>query len=174
MKQAQTLQQGQIVAQRLAKTNAGVDGDVGAGNAGRFRLRDPCGQSVVDIQQHIVIARIVLHRGRAGRRVHQDHRHVLFGNHCGHKGVKLQGRHVIDPGCARLQSRPRHGGLAGIDRDCRVQAARTQSGNHRRGTGDFFVHRHLNRTGPGAFAANVDDLRARGHQPRLHHCGFRS
>ena len=158
--------------QRLAKTYAGVDGDIGPRNASRFGSSHPRGEGIVNVQQNIVIIGVGLHRGGRLNRMHQDDRHVVGRNQSRHLRIKAQGGHVIDPRRPRLQRRLRHGGFAGVNRQGQVQPALAQRCNHGGCAGDFFGHLHLDRAGPRAFAADVDDLGPCGHQSRLHHGGF--
>ena len=74
----------------LAETNAGVDGDSGAGEARGLGLRNETGERVVDVEEDIVIGGRGLHRLRIALGMHQDHRGPCRG--VGHSGIVGEGR----------------------------------------------------------------------------------
>lgn len=143
MEQRKSPDQRHIMRQRLAEADAGVDQDA--------RARDPphgsarasrAASAVIDIKQHIVMARVVLHR---------------LGQPCACIGHSAAPDRATSAAMSGSKSRPEtsftesapaanrlgHRGLARVDRDRDAVPLGAQRGDHRGGAGDFLGHRHL-------------------------------
>src|SRR3546814_3141691 len=73
VEQRKSVQQIEIVPQPLAETDAGIDDDPLAGYPSRFGRRYPALQPVIDLDQRIGIARLVLHRLRVALMRSEEH-----------------------------------------------------------------------------------------------------
>jgi hypothetical protein len=111
---------------RLAKTDARIYRNPAACDAQRLGCRNSRRQGIIDIQQHIAIARVILHRLRGALRMHQDHRRALSRHKRPQRGVEPQRRDVVDQIGPRPQCRLGHRRLARVDRDHRLKPRRPQ------------------------------------------------
>ena len=125
---------------------------------GVLRGRDPLLEPQIDLDQHVVVARVVLHRLRRALVVHQHDRHRRGRDHAGRAVVVGQRRDVVDHSRAGLDRRRHDVGLARVDRH-RRSAARKLA-DHRRDPLDLVAFPDDACAGPGRFAADVDDRRA--------------
>ena len=151
---------------RLAESDSRIDHDPMGGDSRRNRPRHPRLQRVIDVQQHVVIARIVLHGFRQPLGMHQADRNPCRGHHAGQGGIEVKAGHVVDDNRPGLQRRLRHAGLASVDRDrdpVRKGADRGQD------AGGFVGRGNRGRAGARRFTADIEDrgpLRRQG--PRLY------
>ena len=119
------------------------------------RRGDPLLQPQIDLDQHVVVARIVLHHLGRALVVHQDDRDVERRRDLGRTLVIGQRRDVVDHPRAGLD-RCRHDvGLAGVGRDRR--AACRELANDRHDALDLVAFPDRARARAGRFAADVDD-----------------
>ncbi len=81
---SQPAQQLEVVLERLAEADPGIDPDPLLGDAAGHRRLDALGEEGADIVDHVVVDGVVLHRARASLHVHQDHAAVALGAKRGH------------------------------------------------------------------------------------------
>ena len=107
--------------------------------------------------------RRVLHVARRALHVHGDDARSGLPRDIEHRRVAQAG-HVVDDRRACCHRCARDGGLHRVDRDDEPRIAREprDDGQH---APQFLLLRHGARTGPGGFAADVDDLRALLREP---------
>ena len=74
MKQAQARQDLNIVGHRFAEPDARIDDQALAWNTGPYAGFDTRLELVVDVEQHVLIARILLHGARIAERMHEHDR----------------------------------------------------------------------------------------------------
>jgi hypothetical protein len=110
------------------------------------------------IELHIGVSRRQLHRAGIAAGVHENHWHALFGDSLERTRIVRQGRNVVDDIRTGRDGAAHHFGIAGIDRDARIDAP-GQSLDHRQHAPQFLVDRHWLRTRAGGFTADVQDLR---------------
>lgn len=104
-----------VVFQRFGETESRVDDDVGdpqgveAGEA----LREELG----DLGENVVVVRVILHVVGCAAVVHQDVRHLEFGDGFEHSGVEVAASDIVDHIGAREDRVACRQGEAGVDRD---------------------------------------------------------
>ena len=156
-------QQQEIVLERLAEADAGVEQDLCLAHAGGKRRRHALLEEDDDLADHVVVAGIDLHRPRLAEHVHETHRTAALGYERRHVGVAAQRRDVVDDGGAGVERGASHGGLGRVDGDGGRRAGR-QPLDHRHDARQFIGDRHRLGAGPGRLAPDVEDRRALGGQ----------
>ena len=140
------VQDRQIMRAGLAETDARIDHDAVARDPGGLGASHPRLKRVKDIEQHIAVMRIVLHRLGHALRMHQADRQPGFGHKSRQIRVEIEARDIVDQPRPCRHGSTRHPGLARIDRDRKPVPQRT---DHRQDTGDFLSDGNLGRAGPG-------------------------
>ena len=157
----------------FAKPYAGINHDLVTQDPRCFQPVHLFFQVVIDIEQHVIVAGIILHDLGIPLRMHHTYRGTRLGRQRGQRGIKGETRHIIDQLRPRIQCLHRHGGFAGVNRD-RHFGYGANSGNHRAGASDFFVLWHKSRARSGGFAADVENVSPFRHHslrrfdPRIH------
>ena len=107
----------EVVRDRLAEADAGVEADPLLGDALRDREREPLLEERRDLGRDVVVARLRLHRPRLALHVHEAEVRAGVGDDSRELGVAAQSRDVVDEDRAALERGPRDGRLRGVDRD---------------------------------------------------------
>src|SRR6056297_2563665 len=102
MKQSEVLEKRQVVLQRFAEADAGVDYDLGTGNASLLKDGNPTFEVVKDVEGHVIIARIDLHDVGRPLGVHDADGQASLGGERGEGGIEGEARHVVDEVCSGL------------------------------------------------------------------------
>ncbi len=141
----------------LAESYTRVEGDARAVEAGRAGGGDAQLEEVVDVEQHVAVARVLLHGARVALGVHEAERRGPRG-YGDAALVMRERRDVVEHDRAGGQRRLGHGRLARVDRDGDRAAALAQSLYHRQDAVELLLERHG--FGPGArrLAADVEDV----------------
>ena len=96
VEQGEAVHQLEVVRDAFAEAEAGIDEDLVARDAGRFGRRDPLLEPVIDLDQDVVVARVLLHRLGCALVMHQDHRDTGCRDHPGRPVVIGQRGHIVD------------------------------------------------------------------------------
>ena len=81
--------------QRLAESEAGIDQDLLLVDAAELAGEDAIGEEALDLADHIVVTRVLLHRPRLALHVHQADGGTGFGGGLERAG-EAQRAHVVD------------------------------------------------------------------------------
>ena len=159
MEQRQRVQQQQVFRHRLAEPKSRIEQDFFARDPCRQRRIAPRGQPIEHVEHHIAIAGAAVQILALTRRVHQHHRRAAACGKFQAARIVAQSRNVVDQMRARAQRRLHHRRAPGVRTDRR--ASRSQPFDRRDHAFKLvaFPHRRCART--GAFAAHIDDRRAR-------------
>src|SRR5262245_34607920 len=150
--------QGHVLFDALAETDAGVDGDQVARNASHLAGRGALEKKAPDVLDNVVIGRAFVLVLRPAAPVHQHDRNGPFGEQWQHVRVVAQRRDVVDDARAGIETRPRNGGAAGVDRYQNVVPG--QPRHHRQHPAQFLLGRGGDRARPRRLAADIDDVGA--------------
>ena len=151
---------GEVVFQRLAETDSGVDGNAGAGDPRRLARFDAPFQVVEYFQRRMVVGRGRLHGLGLPLAMHEDHTDAQIGGHGQRTMVSRQGRDVVDDGGPRRDRLFHHFGLAAVDRDHRPRSGGGQGLDHRKNAAAFLRRGHRIGPGPRGFTADIEDRHA--------------
>ena len=155
-------QQRIVVVDGLAETEARVDQQPLAADAGSDADGDPFSQVGLHFVDHVaLIGRIVLHVLRLALLVHQAHCGVAAGQQR-HGAVVLQRRHVVDQIDADREPGLHHRRVPRIQRQRYADVA--QPFQQRQHPVHFLLDRYRRRIWPGRFAPDVEDIGAVAHQ----------
>ena len=110
-------QQEEVVVERLAETDAGVEQHLLFAHAGGEGVGQAPLEKGDHLADHVVVARGFLHGPRLAQHVHEAHRTAALGDERGHGGVAAQGRDVVHEAGAGVERGPRHRRLGRVDRD---------------------------------------------------------
>ena len=80
-------QQREVVRERLAEADAGVDEDPVTGDAGRDRGVDPRTEILADLAHDVRVDRVVLHRPRRALHVHRHETGSVLGDRRQHRRI---------------------------------------------------------------------------------------
>ena len=136
----------QIVGRCLSESDAGIENHPITGNSMFFGRYEPFFKKIIDIEQHIIIGRAVLHGLGVALGVHQADRHIRTRGDGGHIGVIGESRDIIQKSGARGERGLGHRGLARIDRN-RSCVGRRERPDHGFSAGDFVFGGHEIGTG---------------------------
>ena len=150
------LQQREVVLVGLAETEARIDHDALARDAGGHRRFRASGEIVAHLGDDVVVLRRLLHRLRLALLVHEAHRGVARRDRL-QRARAFPAADVVDQARAGLDGFAHERGLAGVDRD--RHAAVCQRFEHRQHAAALFVERHRCGARPGRFTADVEDVR---------------
>jgi hypothetical protein len=158
-------QQGEVVFQGLAESEAGVNHDAPLLDPAHLAREDALREEGMHLAHHIVVVRRLLHHARLALHVHQDHDRTRSSRSI-KRAIELKRPDVVDHAGARGQRRAHHLGLGCIDRN-RQGGFTREALDHGHDTLQFLVDRHFTRTGPGRFAPDVEPIGTllRQHQP---------
>jgi 2-haloacid dehalogenase len=163
VQQRQAREQFEVVVARLAETNARIDDEFGARDAGPDAGIHTRFEIIEDVELDIVVLGIVLHGAWIALRVHQDDGRAKFRSGFDRAIVEAQRRDIVDDVGSGRDGGTHDFGLAGVDGDQRVHgiAKRLDHGHHPR---NLLLHGHGFRTRACRLAADIDDIRAVGCQ----------
>jgi len=115
MEDGQGAQESQIMGQCLAETDAGIDDQARACDAGLFAGLDADLECVVNIEHDVVVDWIALHSARIALRMHEHHRQA--GRGCDLETLRVvgEGGDVIDDARTGLHGPAHHLRIARID-----------------------------------------------------------
>ena len=149
---------GMVLLPRLAKADARIEQNSAKGHAGAGREVERALEEALDVVEDVDrrIRRIPV--------VHDDDRRAGLRDGVRHARIALQAPDVVDDAGAEPRRFARHRGLAGVDRDRRIEfGQRLERGNH---PPELLVLGNRNVPRPCQFAADIDDRRALGdHGP---------
>ena len=151
-------QQRQIVIDHvLAEAYAWIEPDPLAQDARRHCRLRPRGQEIHDLGDHVIVARLCLHRTGLALHVHQHDVAAERGGHRQALGGMAQRRDVVPDRRAGRHSRAGHDGLHGVDgeRDPALGADRT---DQRDDACDLLILDDRFRAGPGRLTADVENI----------------
>ena len=120
-------QQLEVVLDRLAEADPGVELDALLGHALGDRERHPVLEERLHVGDDVVVARVVLHRARLAEHVHQAAVRAALRDQGGELRRGAKGGDVVDVGRAGVQGRPGHLELGRVDGDLRAEVARCAS-----------------------------------------------
>ena len=109
-------QQREIVLVGLAEADARVKTDPLGATSPAASGRRPLEEIPADVLYHIVVNRIVLHRGGCASHMHYTHAYLTCQRRGDHLPVRLQAAHVVDDLRAGFNGLPRDGRFGRIDR----------------------------------------------------------
>ena len=155
----QMRRQGQVVGQGLAEADAGIEPDPLARHPrghGRF---GPGRQFGADLGDDVVVAGIGLHGLRLAAHMHEHDLAAQFGGGRQTVGREAEGRHIVPDRRPGRDGGAGDFGFHGVDAD-RAGPVAAQTLDDRNSAGDFLGG--IDRFGPrpGAFTADVEDVRA--------------
>ncbi len=150
-------EQRQVVRQRLAEADAGIDDQPRAGDAGGFTGFDAGAEPIVDVEDDIVIVGFVLHGARVALGMHQHDRQPGPRRGLEARGIMAQGRDVVDEVHAGLSRAAHHLGLARVDGKPGARAGR-QRLDDGADAAPFLLRIDRIGAGPRRFPADVEDV----------------
>ena len=103
----QAAQQLEVVLERLAEADPGVDHDALLAHALADRELDALLEEGADVVDDVVVARVVLHRARLAEHVHQAAVAAAIGHEAGELGLVAERGDVVDEGGAGVDAPPR-------------------------------------------------------------------
>ena len=178
---AQPVEQLQVLRHGLAEADARIEDDAFGRDAGTPRQVDADLQLGRDVGDQVVVVRA--HVAAAQRRVDADvlalaavvHQHCQRagpGRHLGDARLQAKAPHVVDNAGAGGQRRLGHRRLGGVDGDGHVHRAH-QVADDRQHAPQLLVGVNRLRAGPGALAADVQNVCTFGHKTAsLGNCGI--
>mmetsp|Transcript_21650 Transcript_21650/g.50738 ORF Transcript_21650/g.50738 Transcript_21650/m.50738 type:complete len:207 (+) Transcript_21650:361-981(+) len=94
--------------------------------------------------------------------MHQDDGGQHDCSHGEHFGIKVSGRHIVDPISAGLDGSLGHCGLARVNADSRIDACFSNACNHRHYSANLLLHGNFSRSRTRGLTTDVQDLCACG------------
>ncbi len=151
----------EVVLDGLAEADSRVHPDPLLVHPLRDRELDPLGQERLDVVDHVVVARVLLHRPRVPEHVHQRQLAAAIGAERGQLRLGPQRGDVVDDLRAGVERRLGHRALGGVDRDGRGRLAfPSQPLHHGQHPVQLLRSIHRLRARTGGLAADVEDVRA--------------
>ena len=138
-KAIQPRQQRQVVFERLAETETRIDHQSLPVDSRHVAGKQPACKKPVNVGQHVVVMRCVLHAPGLALHVHEADRHRQFGGDL-ERLVALQRAHVVDKTRTGCNRRAHDVGLARINRD-RHRCPFRQCLDHRQDASPLFIRR---------------------------------
>ena len=109
-------QQGEVVLQRLAEADAGVEDDPLLGDPGIDGSLQARGQVVPHLRHDVLVRRVLLHRARVAAHVHEADVGAALGHQRQQARVEPAGGDVVDEREAGVEGGLGHRGQRGVDR----------------------------------------------------------
>ena len=165
----------EIVLAPLAKANAGIQYDVFRPDTQTFSLSGPIQQIIPNFGGGLLITGVILHGfGVPTLTVHQNHRAVAAGQQGQHGRIIRGRRHIVDNIDTLGQCRICHFAPGGVDtQQASGRQVCPQCPDNRQNPLQLHRCRYRIGTGPGRFAADVEQISPLGQQrPGLFQGGF--
>ncbi len=162
----QAPEQGEVVRERLAEADPGVEHDPLLGDAGRHGERQALVQERLDLVHHVpAVAGFALHRAGLAEHVHQAALDPAGGHQPGHLGIRPQGADVVDDRGPGLDRGGRDRRLGGVDRQPHPEVRPRQRLEHRHRPAQLLRGRHRLGSRARGLAPDVEDVGSlRGQQ----------
>src|SRR5262245_42384933 len=145
----------------LAEPDAGVEDDPLPPRPATERFLDRPSQSADHFCEDVVDWRLLMHHSGRAARMHQNQRGARLRRDLGHGGVEPESADVVDDLSPRSKRGPRDLTLSRVDGDRNSQPA-PQRFDHGHYAAYLFFGAYRLRSGPGRFAANIQNVRALG------------